>query len=80
VRFAGLRSGPGGYHRIVLTFVQPKHYRTHDRACPDCWAVLEDERGLMPEPGPAESLYRCTRCGAGWETNAAGWLFPFAAA
>lgn len=75
---ARLRPAPAGYHRFVLTFVQPKQPRSHDRACPDCWAVLEDERVTVPQPD--ESLYRCTRCGAGWETNAAGWLFPFAAA
>jgi hypothetical protein len=44
-------------------------------ACPDCRADLRDEPG-----GAAIPRYRCTQCGAGWESCAAGWLFPLEAA
>jgi hypothetical protein len=42
--------------------------------CPDCWADLRYEPAAVSSDD-ADS-YRCTRCGAGWESNAAGWMFP----
>jgi hypothetical protein len=52
-------------------------------SCPDCWADMRDEpadHGDAPR-GRRESLcHRCTRCGAAWERNSAGWLFPLHAA
>ena len=49
------------------------------RACPDCWSDLHDEPATTA-PTDGAQRHRCTRCGAAWESNAAGWLFPLSAA
>jgi hypothetical protein len=75
---------------VVFAFddLQSTHpFRSSDsddaRTCPDCWSDLRDEPAtteLTTEPTERAHRHRCTRCGAGWESNAAGWLFPLSAA
>lgn len=71
----------GGYHDgMVLAFDELQRtplVRDDTHLCPDCFSDLRHE--ARPVPPDAES-YRCTFCGAGWLTNAAGWLFPTEAA
>jgi transposase-like protein len=49
--------------------------------CPDCSADMREESGGRVVRRPSDGLrHRCTRCGAAWERNSAGWLFPLSAA
>jgi hypothetical protein len=70
---------------VVLAFDELPNPRLSREArgpvCPDCFADMRDEPMGSGGSGVGDALrHRCTRCGAGWERNAAGWLFPLHAA
>ena len=66
--------------RMVLAFDELRNtalLRARSLICPDCWADLDHEHGAAsPVSLGVAASYRCTGCGAGWESNAAGWMFP----
>lgn len=77
------RAGLGTDPTVVLAFDElPSAQSARPTAalrCPDCWSDLRDEP-VAGETAARQVRHRCTRCGAGWETNDAGWKFPVHAA
>lgn len=55
---------------------------TRAPVCPDCWADMqhESDEGDRSVGRRDSRRHRCTRCGAAWERNSAGWMFPLHAA